>query len=77
MDDVGNNAQVTIPWERLSKEALLGVIDAHIVSGGTDISHLHVSLDEKRNAVMNRLRAGEAEIRFDAETQTCSLALDD
>ena len=69
------DAVMTIPWERLSREALLGVIDAHIVSGGTDVPHLHVSLDDKREAVMRRLRAGDAEIRFDAETQTCSLVL--
>ena len=62
-----------IPFERLSPEALRGVVDDFILREGTDYGHGEPSLEEKRAAVMRQLRSGEAYVVFDAETETCSI----
>lgn len=64
---------VKIPLASLSAEALAGVVEAYVLQEGTDYGHREYSLEEKRAAVERQLRAGEAEIWFDAETQTVDI----
>ena len=59
--------------DRLSREALLGVIDDFILREGTDYGHGEPSLEEKRAAVIRQLKKGEAHVVFDAKTETCSI----
>ena len=66
-------AGLTIPWERLSAEALEGVIDEFVTREGTDYGHAEPDLAAKRADVMRQLRAGRALISFDPATKTCTL----
>lgn len=63
--------------ERLSREALLGVIDDFILREGTDYGHGDPSLEEKRADVLRQLRAGEVHVVFDGATETCSIVVDE
>lgn len=77
MDDAGDDlgaAELVVPHDRLSPEALRGVIDDFITRGDVEAGHAEYSLDEKRAQVMSQLRDGTVVVRFDAGTQTCTLA---
>lgn len=59
----------------LSEQALLGVIDAFVLREGTDYGHRDISLDEKRDRVMQLLQAGKAEIQFHPETDFITIEM--
>jgi len=67
-----------IPYQQLSEEALNGVLDDYVLREGTDYGDFAegsagLSLAAKRAAVMAALVAGEAQLWFDAETETTTL----
>ena len=66
-----------IPMDRLSREALLGVVDDFILREGTDYGHEEPTLEEKRASVIWRLRKGEAHVVFDGATESCSIVIDE
>ncbi len=62
-----------IPFEKLSAEALRGVIEDYVLREGTDYGDTNYSLDEKIEIVTKQLEKGSASISFDEETETCSI----
>lgn len=64
---------VTIPFDALSIDALRGVIESFVLREGTDYGPAEFSLDDKCAAVLDQLRAGTAEIWFDAATGTVDI----
>ena len=66
-------ASIGIPWDSLSETALRGIVEEFVTREGTEYGARPVSLDEKRQAVMRQLEAGEVLITFNDEDQTCSL----
>ncbi|MEM7605985.1 MAG: YheU family protein [Myxococcota bacterium] len=64
---------IEVPPERLSAEALLGVIDAFIAREGTDYGHGEYSLEDKRRDVRRQLDAGKVRIVFDPKSETVNL----
>ncbi|MYM61980.1 YheU family protein [Pseudomaricurvus sp. HS19] len=62
-----------IPWQRLSPEALRGLMEEFITREGTDYGESEVELEEKVLQVERQIRAGEVVIVFDAVLETCSL----
>ncbi len=58
-----------IPYDALSAEALLGVIDAHVLREGTDYGPREYTLEEKRQRVLAQLQRGEAEILYHPENE--------
>ncbi len=64
---------VEIPVDRLTHDALLGVVDDFILREGTDYGMADVSIDTKRSEVLAQLRAGHAWIAFDPERQSCTI----
>ena len=64
---------VEVPAERLSEQALRGVIDDFILREGTDYGLEETALQTKREQVMAQIRAGTAIITFDPRTETCTL----
>lgn len=64
---------IKIPWNALSDDALIGVIDDFINREGTDYGHRDYDLEQKRAAVRRQLVAGSAVIAYDAHTQTTSI----
>lgn len=62
-----------VPYQKLSPEALRGVIEEFISREGTDYGDRVYSLEEKVTHVMGQLRRKEAVIVFDADTETCNI----
>lgn len=63
-----------IPPDALSPDALRAVIEEFVTREGTEYGDRDVSLDDKVDAVRAQLRDGTAEILFDDETGTCTIA---
>ena len=64
---------INIPYDALSDEALLGVIDDYVNREGTDYGHRDIDLDQKRDAVRRQLASGRASITYDPATQTTTI----
>jgi len=64
-----------IPANKLSPEALEGVIEEFITRAGTDYGEVEASLDTKFRQVKSRLATGEAVLIFDDETETTNIFL--
>ncbi|MEM9189522.1 MAG: YheU family protein [Myxococcota bacterium] len=64
-----------IPPDRLSPEALRGLIEEFVTREGTDYGHMDHPFEEKVRAVRRQLDRGEAIIVFDPATETCNLVL--
>ena len=59
---------IEIPYETLSTDALMGVIDAFVLREGTDYGHRDIGLAEKRDRVLKLLESGRAIICFYPES---------
>jgi len=66
---------VTIPLDRLSPEALTGIIEEFITREGTDYGHSEASFEDKERAIRRQLERGDAVIVFDPESETANIVL--
>jgi uncharacterized protein YheU (UPF0270 family) len=66
-----------IPAERLSPEALEGIIDEFISRDGTDYGAIEATRETKFRQVKNKLEARAAVLIFDDETETTNIFLAD
>ena len=66
---------LVIPPNELSRDALLGVIDAFVLREGTDYGHRDIALDEKRARVMRLLESGAARIVYYPENEFLDIEL--
>ena len=64
---------VKIPLDSLSREALIGLVEAFVLREGTDYGHEDYALAGKCEAVLRQLRDGQAEICFDPVTGTADI----
>lgn len=64
-----------IPYEKLSKDALRGLVEEFVTREGTDYGHGCRSLEDKVKSVMRQLELKEAVVVFDAETGTANIVL--
>jgi len=62
-----------IPPDRLSKEALRGVIEEYISRFGTDYGETEVLPEANYRTVMQKLEKGSAIILFDDESETTNI----
>jgi uncharacterized protein len=62
-----------IPADKLSHEALQGIIDEFVTREGTDYGHAEQNLEAKCSQVRRQLECGDVVIVFDAEEETCNL----
>ncbi|MFN3236434.1 MAG: YheU family protein [Pseudomonadales bacterium] len=62
-----------IPWQELSQDALMGVIEEFVTREGTDYGHAMPDLDAKVRQVLRQLRAGDAVLVFDETLDSCSI----
>jgi uncharacterized protein YheU (UPF0270 family) len=69
-----NLSDLKIPWDELSEDALMGIIEEFITREGTEYGDSEVSLEMKCQQVRQQLRDGEAFITFDEELQSCSIS---
>ena len=66
---------IEIPYDAMSEQALVGVIDAFVLREGTDYGHRDIPLDEKRKRVLEALHAGEAVIVYEPATEHIEIVL--
>ncbi len=66
-----------IPVDKLSPEALQGVIEEFISRNGTDYGEIEASTDTKFRQVKHNLENGLAVLIFDDETETTNIFLAD
>ena len=66
---------IDVPYDSLSDDALLGVIDAFVLRDGTDYGHRDIDLTEKRDRVLKMLRNGHAKIVFYPENEHIDIEL--
>ena len=74
-DDRERPAPVAVPYQELSEEALLGVIESFVLREGTDYGERDVTHDAKVAQVRQQLRRAEAEILFDPVTATIDIRI--
>jgi len=68
---------IIIPYDRLSPEALQGVIEEFVTRDSTDYGEIEVSLETKISQVLEQIKSGKAIIVFDQKTETCTLLKSD
>lgn len=61
----GSAEPVVVPWQELSDDALLGVIENFVLREGTDYGERDVPHERKVAEVRRQLEKGEAKILFD------------
>ena len=71
---IDNLPDFKIPWDELSEDALLGIIEEFVTREGTEYGDSEILLETKCQQVMQQLRDDEAFITFDEELQTCSIS---
>jgi len=64
---------IKIPYEKLSPEALKGLIEEFATRDGTDYGESEVSLERKAQQIMRQLQSGSAVIVFDPDSETCNI----
>ena len=62
-----------IPWNQLSPEALVALIEEFATREGTEYGRTEISLPSKVAQISKQLKAGEAIIDYDPDTQTCNI----
>ena len=76
MSDAGERAQgVVLSPDRLSREALRGLIQEFVTRDGTDYGAIERDLESKIAQVEAQLRSGEARIVFDPESESANIVL--
>ena len=70
-------ATIKLPIERLSPEALNGVIEEFVSRNGTDYGITEVPLETKIRQVKGQLKSGHAVLIYDSVTKTCNILLAD
>jgi uncharacterized protein YheU (UPF0270 family) len=69
-----NDGPIDIPYSELSPEALRGVVESFVLREGTDYGVREHSFEAKVAQVMEQLRRGEAQILFDADSESVTIA---
>ncbi len=62
-----------IPYEKLTRAALQGLIEEFVTRDGTDSGYTKKSLEENVEMVKKQLQRGEAFIVYDEVTQTANI----
>jgi len=62
-----------IPYQKLSKDALYGVLEEFINREGTDYGLIEVSFEDKCEQVMAQIKQGQVLIVFDHDSQSVGL----
>ncbi|MFT7406402.1 YheU family protein [Zhongshania sp.] len=64
------NEYVEVPWQKLSPDALQGMLEEMVTRDGTDYGENEVSLEEKISQLRRALESNKAAIVFTPETES-------
>lgn len=73
MHPAPNEQGLIIPFEKLSAEALQGLIEEVVTRNGTDNGYLQATLVQNVAMVMGQLRRKEVVVVFDERAQTANI----
>jgi hypothetical protein len=62
-----------IPYEKLSPEALRGLIEEFVTRPGTDTGYTDGSLENNVDMVLKQLKLGHVFVVYDKKTQTADI----
>jgi uncharacterized protein YheU (UPF0270 family) len=62
-----------VPYEKLSTEALRGLIEEFVTRPGTDTGYTEGSLEDNVEMVLMQLKLGDVLVVYDATLQTANL----
>jgi uncharacterized protein YheU (UPF0270 family) len=62
-----------IPWQNLSADALSGIIEEFIMREGTDYGLEEISLERKKQDLLNQLKAGHVVIVYSELHETVNM----
>jgi hypothetical protein len=68
-----HNKGIIVPYERLSQEALRGLIEEFVTRDGSDTGYTDGSLEDNVRMVMRQLKMGAVLIVYDETTQTANI----
>jgi uncharacterized protein YheU (UPF0270 family) len=68
---------VIIPYEKLSPEALRGLIEEFVTREGSDSGYTQKTLDENVEMVMKQLQRQEAFVVYDEATESANIVSKD
>jgi uncharacterized protein len=71
------NSFVIIPFERLSNEALHGVIEEFVTRDGTDYGLVEIEPEQKIDNLLRQLKSGDVFIVYDEMTMTTNIVSKD
>ena len=66
-----------VSYERLSPEALNGLIEEFVTRPGTDTGYTGNTLEQNMDAIKRQLRRGDIVIVFDESTRTANIVSKD
>jgi len=72
-----SKSPIKIPYEKLSPEALEGLIEEFVTRDGTDTGYEKKSFEHDVAAVKKQLIRGDAIIVYDQSTKTSNIVLKD
>ena len=64
---------VEVPWTELASATLRALVESFVLREGTDYGVHETPLESKVEQVMQQLRRGEAQIVFDADTESVDI----
>ena len=67
------NDIMIIPFQKLSREALRGVIEEFVTRDGTDYGFIETDLEQKIDIVLRQLKRGEVFIVYDQDAETTTI----
>lgn len=76
-EDAPEEGVIRVPYDRLSADALEGIIEDFVSREGTDYGVEEYSFDDKKSQVMAQIRKGKVVVLFDPFAETCHLVLAD
>jgi uncharacterized protein YheU (UPF0270 family) len=65
---------VVVPYTELAQDLLHAVVESYVLREGTDYGEKEYSLEDKVAHVISQLKRGEAQIVFDPESESISIA---
>lgn len=73
-DGAASGEPVPVPYTELTAELLRAVAESFVLREGTDYGEKEFSLEDKVAHVIGQIKRGEAQIVFDPETESVSIA---
>jgi uncharacterized protein YheU (UPF0270 family) len=64
---------IIVPYTELKEELLLAVVESFVLREGTDYGERELTLEEKAQRLLGRLRTGDAQILYDPESQSITI----